>query len=85
MAILLSNNPKFITGLDESIRSSLQPEIIHFRSYNAIELQEILTDRAQIGLKSVPVKIINEIAAMTVKNTNSDVRVAIKTLGRWAL
>jgi archaeal cell division control protein 6 len=85
MAILLSNNPKFVAGLDESIRSSLQPEIIHFRSYNAVELQEILTDRARIGLKSVPVKIINEIAAMTVKNTNSDVRVAIKTLGRWAL
>ena len=38
MAVLLSNNPKFIGSLDESTRSSLQPEIIHFRSYNALEL-----------------------------------------------
>jgi Cdc6-like AAA superfamily ATPase len=85
MAVLLSNNPKFINNLDESTRSTLQPEIIHFRSYNALELQRILTDRAKTGLKSAPAKIINEIAAMTVKSTNSDVRVGIKTLYRWAL
>jgi len=35
--------------------------------------------------KSLPKRIIREIAAMTVKNTNSDVRVAIKTLYLWAL
>jgi len=83
--ILLSNNHKFINNLDESTRSTLQPEIIHFRSYNAREVQQILLDRAEIGLKSMPNQIINQIAAMTVKNTNSDVRVAIKTLYRWAL
>jgi len=85
MAILLSNDPKFLTPLDESIKSTLQPEIIHFRSYNAIEIEKILTDRARVGLKSLPKRIIREIAAMTVKNTNSDVRVAIKTLYLWAL
>ena len=85
MAVLLSNNPKLINSLDESTRSSLQPEVIHFRSYNAIEIQNILSDRAKYGLKSVTATVINEIAAMTVKNTNSDVRVAIKTLYRWAL
>jgi Cdc6-like AAA superfamily ATPase len=85
MALLLSNNPKFLGRLDESTKSTLQPEVIHFRSYDAIEIQQILTDRARTGLKSIPTRIINEIAAMTVKNTNSDVRVAIKTLYRWAL
>jgi cell division control protein 6 len=85
MTVLLSNNPKFLNQLDESTRSSLQSEIIHFRNYNAVELQEILMDRANIGLKSIPKGIINAIAAMTAKNTNSDVRVAIKTLYRWAL
>ena len=85
MAVLLSNNPRFINNLDESTRSTLQPEIIHFRNYNAREVQQILIDRAEIGLKSMPNQIINQIAAMTVKNTNSDVRVAIKTLYRWAL
>jgi len=85
MVVLLSNNPKFLNQLDESTRSTLQPEIIHFRSYNAIEIQHILMDRSKHGLTSMPVTTINEIAAMTVKNTNSDIRVAIKTLYRWAI
>ena len=85
MAILLSNNPKFLNPLDESIKSTLQPEIVHFASYNALEIDKILMDRARTGLKSLPKRIIREIAAMTVKNTNSDVRIAIKTLYLWAL
>jgi len=85
MAILLSNNPKFLTLLDESIKSTLQPEIVHFRNYNALEIEDILTDRAKAGLKFLPRQVICQIAAMTAKNTNSDVRVAIKTLYLWAL
>ena len=85
MAVLLSNNPKFLNSLDESIRSTLQPEIVHFRNYNAIEIESILAQRARAGLKSFPQHAVKEIAAMTVKNTNSDVRVAIKTLYWWAL
>jgi Cdc6-like AAA superfamily ATPase len=85
MAILLSNNPKFLALLDESIKSTLQPEIVHFRNYDAIEIEKILTDRARAGLKFLAARIIREIAAMTAKNTNSDVRVAIKTLYLWAL
>jgi Cdc6-like AAA superfamily ATPase len=85
MAILLSNNPKFLSCLDQSIISTLQPEIVHFRNYNAIEMEKILTGRARAGLRILPKRAIREIAAMTVKNTNSDVRVAIKTLYLWAL
>ena len=85
MTILLSNNPKFLTPLDESIKSTLQPEIIHFAGYNAGEIEKILTERAKVGLKFLPKRIMREISAMTVKDTNSDVRVAIKTLYLWAL
>ena len=85
MAILLSNNPKFTNSLDESIMSTLQPEIIHFANYNAMEMEKILAERARIGLKSAPEAIISQIAALSVKNTNSDVRVGIKTLYLWAL
>jgi len=85
MAILLSNNPKFLVTLDESTQSTLQPEIIHFKSYNALEIQKILQDRAREGLKFRPARMLREISALTVKDTNSDVRVAIKTLYRWAL
>jgi len=65
--------------------STLQPEIIHFSNYNALEISQILTDRAKTGLKFLPESEIDQIAAMTVKNTNSDVRVAIKTLYLWAI
>ena len=85
MAILLSNNPKFLSPLDESIKSTLQPEIVHFRNYDATEIEQILVERAKVGLKIIPEAIPSQIAAMTAKNTNSDVRVAIKTLYLWAL
>jgi cell division control protein 6 len=85
MAILLSNNPKFLSPLDESIKSTLQPEIVHFRNYDATEIEQILVDRAEIGLRTIPEEIPSQIAAMTAKNTNSDVRVAIKTLYLSAL
>ena len=84
-ALLLSNNPKFLNKLDESIKSTLQPEVIHFKNYNALEIEKILINRAIEGLNLLPKRIISEIAAMTAKNTNSDIRVAIKTLYLWAL
>jgi len=85
MAILLSNNPKFLNSLDESIKSTLQPELVLFRNYNAVEIETILSDRARAGLTVLPERITREIAAMTVRDTHSDVRVAIKTLYLWAL
>jgi len=84
MTILLSNSPKWVNVLDESIQSTLQPQQIHFRSYNASELGQILQDRARSGIVRVPAKVIREIAALTAKYTNSEVRVAIKTLYYWA-
>jgi Cdc6-like AAA superfamily ATPase len=80
MAVLLSNNPKWMNVLDESIRSTLQPELIHFRSYDALELGRIIQQRADLGIRETPTKVVKEIAALTARNTNSDVRVAIKTL-----
>ena len=51
--VLLSNNPRYLRNVDESTRSSLQPEFIHFGSYSAGELLDILKDRAETGLKTV--------------------------------
>ena len=85
MAVLLSNNPQFLNSLDESTRSTLQPELVHFRDYNAEELHEILVDRARSGIVRPPKRILPQIAALTTKHTNSDVRVAIKTLYYLAL
>lgn len=80
MAILLSNNPKLLSMLDESVRSTLQPEVIHFKNYTAPQIFEILKERAAAGLLESDEILLQEIAALTARNTNSDVRVAIKTL-----
>lgn len=85
MAILLSNNPKFLNFLDESVKSTLQPEFVHFRNYSAPEVLRILGERARLGLFRSPRLLLQKISALTVKNTNSDVRVAIKTLYYSAL
>jgi Cdc6-like AAA superfamily ATPase len=80
MALLLSNNPKFLGMLDESVRSTLQPEVVHFKNYPAPQIHDILKQRAEAGLARLDEVMLQRIAALTAKNTNSDVRVAIKTL-----
>jgi archaeal cell division control protein 6 len=85
MAVLLSNHPKFLSKLDESIRSSLQPEMVYFKNYNAPEILAILRERARLGLRQYREGLLAEIAALTTQATNSDVRVAIKTLYYTAL
>ncbi len=85
MAVLLSNNPRWATSMDESIQSTLQPESVFFRPYTSEELVAILEERAKLGLRRTESGVLREIAALTAKYTNSDVRVAIKTLYYWAI
>lgn len=85
MTILLSNSPSWATTLDTSVQSTLQPEHVYFRPYTALELRKILSGRAAVALKTSASRVLNEIAAMTASLTDSDVRVAIKTLYYWAL
>ena len=60
-------------GLDESIRSTLQPELVHFRNYSAGEIEQILLERAKLGIVHPPKQALGQIAALTAKNTNSEV------------
>ncbi len=85
MVILLSNNPRWVSSLDESVTSTLQLDHIYFRPYSAVEMRQILQARAKTGLARVPEDILGQIAAQTVKYTESDVRVAIKALYFWAI
>jgi Cdc6-like AAA superfamily ATPase len=80
MVITLSNNPHLLKELDAASRSSLQPVQMHFANYNAEQINKILYDRAEKGLHRYEPREISRIAAMTTKKTNSDTRVAIKTL-----
>jgi len=84
MSVLLSNSPRFLSTLDAPTCSSLQPSIIHFKNYNAIEITRILKERAHAGLRHCNQAVLSEIACLTTQYTNSDVRVAIKTLYYWA-
>jgi Cdc6-like AAA superfamily ATPase len=80
MVILLSNSPRLMQAIDPSARSTLQPAILHFRNYDADQLYRILRARAEQGLHAHCEEDLSKIAALTRRNTNSDVRVAIKCL-----
>lgn len=79
-AVLLSNHPRFLNTLDESVRSTLQPELIHFRNYDATQILSILRERARLGLVNQSRVAVGKIAAFIARTTNGDVRVAIKAL-----
>jgi len=80
MVILLSNSPRLLQVIDPSSRSTLQPEVTHFRNYDAKHIYEVLQARAQQGLNTYDKEDLRRIAGLTTKNTNSDVRVATKSL-----
>ena len=80
MVIALSNTPHVLTQLDAATRSSLQPIAIYFKNYDAEQITEILQERGRQGLKSWDDGEMSQIAALTTHLTNSDARVALKTL-----
>jgi len=53
----ISNDLRFLDGLDPRVRSSLSEEELVFPPYNAIQLQEILKKRAENSFKS---KVVSE-------------------------
>ncbi len=84
LVIMLSNDPRFLSEIDQSVKSTLQPELIHFHNYDAIEMASILQTRANLGLIKPADHACNEISAITVREANADVRVGIKALYYWA-
>ena len=80
MVVLLSNSPRLLNAIDPSARSTLQPEIIHCKNYDAEQIFQILEGRAKQGLEQYEEHSLRQIAGLSVRMTNSDVRVAIKSL-----
>jgi Cdc6-like AAA superfamily ATPase len=80
MIIMLSNTPHILKQLDAATRSSLQPFRLYFKNYDAEQIGQILLGRAEKGLKKYQRAHIYQISALTTQMTNSDARVAIKTL-----
>lgn len=80
MVVLLSNHPHFDEQLDASTRSTLQPEIVHFKNYDAEQLRAIFEQRARLGLKRYEEREVAHLAGLVARYTHADVRVGIKTL-----
>lgn len=80
MLILLSNNHKVTDQLDAATRSSLQLTTRLFRNYTPEQIEAILKARAEAGLRVWDAGSLRQIAALTVRLTHADARVAIKTL-----
>jgi len=77
----ISNNVVFINSLDPRVKSSLSEEQILFSTYNAIQLQHILRDRAKIAFKKEVLEegVIEKCAAYAA-HEHGDARRALELL-----
>lgn len=77
----ISNDLTFLEGLDPRVRSSLSEEEIVFPPYNALQLQDILSDRAVMAFKENVVQegVIAKCAAFAARE-HGDARRALDLL-----
>ncbi len=77
----ISNDLMFLEELDPRIRSSLSEEEILFHPYNALQIQDILKQRAEFAFKedSLQEGVINKCAALAAKE-HGDARRALDLL-----
>jgi cell division control protein 6 len=77
----ISNDLTFLEGIDPRVRSSLSEEEIVFPPYNALQLQEILSNRAALAFKENIVQegIIQKCAAFAARE-HGDARRALDLL-----
>jgi cell division control protein 6 len=77
----ISNDLKFLDSLDPRVRSSLSEEEIIFSPYNAIQLQDILKNRAKIAFKKGVMEngVIQKCAAFAARE-HGDARRALDLL-----
>jgi cell division control protein 6 len=78
--ILLTQKLFWFNGLEESIKSSLQPIHINFKAYEVDEIKTILEMRAKEGLNKYEEGGLNLMSAVIYRDYNSDVRVGIRAL-----
>jgi archaeal cell division control protein 6 len=77
----ISNNLTFLDELDPRVRSSLSEEEIVFHPYNALQIQDILNQRADLAFKEGVLQegVINKCAAFAAKE-HGDARRALDLL-----
>lgn len=79
--IIVSNRPELVAGIDERVKSSLQPVLLNFEPYTPMQLKEILKERCQYAFLSNALEneVINVAAAHAAK-LGGDARIAIESL-----
>jgi len=77
----ISNDLKFLDSLDPRVKSSLSEEEIYFPTYNALQLQDILRERAKEAFKQgvVGEGVIEKCAALAARE-HGDARRALDLL-----
>ena len=77
----ISNDLRFLEELDPRVRSSLSEEEILFHPYNALQIQDILNQRAELAFKEGVLQegVINKCAALAAKE-HGDARRALDLL-----
>jgi len=80
--VTVSNDMGFMGKLSSRVKSSYSPEMVRFDPYKASELELILKQRAERGLRkgSWDEAAISYISAIVAKNHNGDARKAIDLL-----
>ncbi|GIU68496.1 MAG: cell division control protein Cdc6 [Candidatus Pacearchaeota archaeon] len=77
----ISNDLTFLEGIDPRVRSSLSEEEVIFPPYNAIQLQDILNQRAKLAFKEGVIQegVISKCAALAARE-HGDARRALDLL-----
>jgi cell division control protein 6 len=77
----ITNDLSFRDNLDMRVKSSLSEEEILFKPYNAMQLKDILSERARLGLKdnTAPESVLNKCAALAAQE-HGDARRALDLL-----
>lgn len=80
--IMISKTIAFWQNLTEDVKSSLNKQEIFFDTYGYLEIKNILTKRAESGLKEYDKTILFHIATANVSRAFSDVRAGLKVMQR---
>ncbi len=79
--IVVSNNPELVAGLDERVRSSLNPQQLLFEKYSPQQLKQILSERCELAFFPNAVeKDAIALAAAHAAKLGGDARIAIDSL-----
>lgn len=80
LLVMITKTPKMYDNLSGDVKSSIKFKTFFFDTYDYLETKEILSKRAQEGLKGWCDHILLKVAISNVQVANSDIRIGIKAL-----